>query len=265
MPRSEARKVRWETWLALFLALTGGFVDAIGYMVLFKLFVGHMSGNSIDMMVQLGQQHWGEAFHRAFPIPVFVAGVVVGAALSEALFRRGVRSQFAATFLLEAVLLVLFVAFGAACYHDGGVRPDSETAFYLLAALPSLAMGVQNSALRHVGGIGVRTTYITGMLTNFAEEAVEYGYWFGGHLRGRRVEVLLALSPRRPSFRRMGLFLGVWTTFIVGGVVGALTELRWGLFPLLAPAVALVGVAVRDLIRPIAPPRPPRTKPEWKP
>lgn len=264
MPRKESQRVRWETALALFLALVGGYVDAIGYMVLFQLFIGHMSGDTIDMMVQLGRENWGQAFHRGFPIPVFVAGVVVGAALSEALFRRGVRSQFAVTFALEALLLLLFLAFGAGCYRDGGLRPESTTVFYLLAALPALAMGVQNSALRRVGDTRVRTTYITGMLTNFAEEAVEYGYWLFDHSR-RRPGVLLALSPRQQSFNHMFFFIGIWTVYTAGGVAGALAELRWGLYPLVAPAAALSCVAVRDLVRPIAPPRPSRRKPEWKP
>ena len=264
MVRTKARRVRWETGLALFLTLVGGYVDAIGYMVLFQLFIGHLSGDTIDMMVQLGRQNWGQAFHRGFPIPVFVAGVVVGAAMSEALFRRGVRSQFAATFSLEALLLLLFMACGAACYRDGGLRPGSTTVFYLLAALPALAMGVQNSALRRAGDTRVRTTYITGMLTNFAEEAVVYGYWLLDHFR-RRPGALLALSPRQPSFGRMFFFIGIWVLYTAGGVAGALAELRWGLFPLAAPVVALGCVSVRDLVRPIAPPRPPRQKPEWKP
>ncbi len=57
----------WETGIALFLTLVGGYVDAIGYMVLFQLFIGHLSGDTIDMMVQLGRQNWGQAFHRGFP------------------------------------------------------------------------------------------------------------------------------------------------------------------------------------------------------
>ena len=73
----------------------GGFVDAVGYLVLFNLFTAHMSGNSVAMTVHAGEGNWAAALYRGFPIPLFLAGVVVGALLSEAPFRRGMRSTFA--------------------------------------------------------------------------------------------------------------------------------------------------------------------------
>ena len=57
---------------------------------------------------------------------------------------------------------------------DSAVRTGSGWTFYFVAALPPLAMGVQNSALCRIGGMGVRTTFITGMLTNAGMEFAEY-------------------------------------------------------------------------------------------
>jgi uncharacterized membrane protein YoaK (UPF0700 family) len=262
--RIRTPEVRNLAWLALLLALVGGFVDAVGYMVFFNLFTAHMSGNSVAMSVHAGEQNWPAALHRAFPIPLFVTGVVVGAFLSETLFRRGVRSTFAPALGVEAILLILFIACGGVAFREGALRPDSGYVFYLLAALPALAMGVQNSALCRIGGMGVRTTFITGMLTDSAMEFVEYVYWLCDHARPGRPGVLLALSPRQRSFRQLGLYFVLWTAYVAGGFTGALTELRWGLLCLLAPVCALICVAVRDLIHPIAPPEAPHDKPEWK-
>lgn len=264
MAEPKAGIVREQAWVALFLALVGGYVDAVGYLVLFKLFTAHMSGNSIGMTVAVGQGDWAEAFHRVFPIPIFVAGVLAGAALGEALHRRGVRSAVAAAFGLEVVLLGLFIGVGTAVYRDGAVRPGAAWAFYLIAALPPLAMGLQNSALRRVGGLGVRTTYITGMLTNFAEETVQYAYWLRGRIAAGGLRAGLAESRRQPAFRGMVLYFGIWLAYVAGGVAGALAELQWRLWALLVPLAALAGVAVADLIRPISPPQPAGDKPEWK-
>jgi uncharacterized membrane protein YoaK (UPF0700 family) len=76
--------------------------------------------------------------------------------------------------------------------------------------------------------------------------------------------VLLSLSPRQQAFRRAILYFAVWMTYVAGGFTGTLAELRRGLLCLLAPVLALIGVAARDLVHPIAPPKPPRDKPEWK-
>jgi len=246
------------TWLTLLLAVVGGFVDAVGFLVLFNLFTAHMSGNSVAMTVHAGEGNWAAALYRGFPIPLFLAGVVVGALLSEAMFRRGMRSTFAPVLALEAFLLLLFMSF------DSAVRSGSGWAFYFVAALPPLTMGVQNSALCRIGGMGVRTTFITGMLTNAGMEFAEYVYWLRDHFRRGRLGVLLLLSPRQQAFRRTILYFAVWMTYVAGGFTGTLAELRWGLLSLLAPVIALIGVAVRDLIHPIAPPKPPRDKPEWK-
>jgi uncharacterized membrane protein YoaK (UPF0700 family) len=88
------RKDREKAWLAVLLAWVAGFVDAVGYLSLSHLFLAHMSGNSAAMGAYFGQGRWGAAFHRAFPIPMFVLGVAAGAALNEAASRRGVRSLF---------------------------------------------------------------------------------------------------------------------------------------------------------------------------
>ena len=109
-------------------------------------------------------------------------------------------------------------------------RADLEIGytFYFIAALPPLAMGVQNSALCRIGGMGVRTTFITGMLTNAGMEFAEYIYWFRDHFRRGRLGVLLTLSPRRRSFRRMTLYFAVWMMYAAGGFTGTLAELRAG-------------------------------------
>jgi uncharacterized membrane protein YoaK (UPF0700 family) len=173
--------VREKAWLALILALTAGCVDAVGYVVLWKVFTAHMSGNSVSAAVHTGEGKSAEAFHRASPIPLFVLGVALGAALSEFLARKGHRRIFAVAVALEASLLLVFLLWGGPLLRDGGIPEDVPWRFYALVALPTLAMGVQNATLRRVGGATVRTTYISGMLTNFAEQTVQYLFWLRDH------------------------------------------------------------------------------------
>lgn len=252
--------------VALLLALVAGWVDGVGYVLLFKLFTAHMSGNSIAAAVGAGEGDWATALRRAFPIPVFVAGVVSGTILGELLARRGCRPTLAVALLLEAALLVAFVF--ASPDHRVVEALDKPTAgYYLVAALPVLAMGVQSAALRRVGGTGVRTTYITGMLTNFAEELVAFLFWWrdamhgpaGGWLR------LFGQALRQAHARKAALYLGIWTNYVAGAVVGTLVLGRAGPVTLLGPVATLAGVAAWDFVRPFAAPSAAMPKEEWSP
>jgi len=55
------------TWIALSLAIIGGFVDAVGYLALFRLFTAHMRGNTVAGGADLAQQEWSEAVPPQHP------------------------------------------------------------------------------------------------------------------------------------------------------------------------------------------------------
>jgi uncharacterized membrane protein YoaK (UPF0700 family) len=254
---------REKAWLAVLLAWVAGFVDAVGYVLLFRLFIAHMSGNSAAMGAHFGQGQWSEAFYRAFPIPVFVLGVIAGAALNEAASRHGVRSLFSLTLGLEAALLFLFMSCGGGVIHGGEARAKSTWEFYSLVALPAFAMGLQNAALRRVGGQIVRTTYVTGMLTNLAEDGVDYLYWLRDRRRGagdNRVTTSLRASPGQVSLKMMLLNGGIWLAFVIGAVTGGYTQQRWELRSLLFPLFGLGLIIAIDLFEPIHDARRERTR-----
>ena len=245
MPRAQARKEREQASVALTLAWVGGFVDATGYLVLFLMFTAHMSGNSIAMGVHVGQEEWGRAFHRFFPIPLYVLGVFLGAAAGEVLTRGGVRNAFALVIGLEVLLLLLFMAFGHLVLTRILSRTEGGWPFYALATLPALAMGVQNATLRRVGSMPVRLTYITGVLTNMAEEAVRYLFWLHDKRRQQiPLGVLLRLSPRQVSLTRVLLLLAIWVCYVVGAIVGCWTVLAWDTQALALPIAALIVVGL---------------------
>jgi uncharacterized membrane protein YoaK (UPF0700 family) len=97
-----------------------------------------------------------------------VAGVIIGALLTEISLQRNFRSPFAVALATEATLLLLLMLFG------DNIQTATGWIFYALTALPAMAMGVQNATLRRVGSLHIRTTYVTGMLTNFGEAVSQY-------------------------------------------------------------------------------------------
>ena len=265
MSEKQTPQVSEKAWLALVLALTAGCVDAVSYLVLWKVFTAHMSGNSVASVVSAGTGERLHALHRAFAIPMFVLGVAVGAALSEMLARSGVRRVFTVAVTLEAGLLLVVLLWGGSFLQDNVVPAEPAWRFYLLVALATLAMGVQNATLRRVGGVTVRTTYISGMLTNFAEQSVQYLFWLRDHWGAHRghLGVLFRLSRQQASFRHLCLQGSIWVVFVLGAILGVWATLRWGLVSLALPVVCLAGIAFCDLLNPIYPSREGAGKAEW--
>ena len=239
---------RQAGWI-LVLASVGGFVDAVGFLTLFHLFTAHMSGNSVWFGSAIGLGDWRLGLHHLFPIPLFVLGVVVGTTIVELARRRALRTQFAPVLLLETVLLATFMAVGSACIVDGALRTEALWAFYALAAVPAIAMGMQNATLRQIAGQTVHTTYVTGVLQSFAEDLVRYGFWLcqrrgGGDGRG---------SLAHPALRAAAVSGLLWLAYVLGAIGGGLASHRWGLLGLAVPVAVLVAGTAADLMRPLAP------------
>lgn len=245
-PKSIARPAT----TTLLLAWIAGYVDCVCYLLLFKVFISHMTGNTAAAALHAGQRSWTDALARGSAIPMFCAGVIMGAALLEVMIRRRARRLYAPGFLVEMLLLAAFIV---AAGRPGGLpsRPDTAR-FFLLLALPTLAMGVQNATFRKVGASTVRTTYITGMLTNFCEELVDYAFCAAGGMNsGCRRDKTLFLGARRPSGRRIALLGGIWVLFLVGALCGILVEERFQLDCLWLPVGLLLVLAGMDALMPL--------------
>src|SRR3954447_13390374 len=59
--------------VAVALGAVGGYIDALGFLLLYQLFAANMSGNSILLGLSLGRGQWDVALHQFLPIPLFVA------------------------------------------------------------------------------------------------------------------------------------------------------------------------------------------------
>lgn len=238
-------------WVALVLACVAGIVDAVGYLTLARLFTAHMSGNTAAIGAFLGTAHPAEALHRAMPIPFFVLGVALGAVVDEEARRRGICSAFTVALIVEAVLLAAFMLAGIAV---GPALHPGRASYILVVALAPLAMGVQSASLQRVGRTGVRTTYISGMLTDFAEEGVKTLFWVRDRSAGhgaRRLAACLRLAGRQESTIRMLLHGSIWVAFVVGAIAGGGLEARFGLWALVVPLGILLGLIARDLAKPM--------------
>lgn len=138
-------------------------MDAIAFLGLGGVFASVMTGNLVVTGIGVADRRW-ELVWRAL---VALLGYVVGGAAGSRLARsRGVRTVLA----IEGALLVAFVVLWE--IPDG--KPTGAWAVPLIA-LASSAMGLRSAAIFDLPGVGVSTTYLTGMLTAMIDDAVTSG------------------------------------------------------------------------------------------
>jgi len=224
--------------------MVGGFVDAAGFLIL-KNFVSNMTGNTAVLAARVVDGYARNALYVYFLIVMFTLGAFLSGLITEGGRRHGYKSVYAIALSVEAVLLATFVI----------LRGTIDGYFYLVSALPCLAMGLQNATITQIAGSVVRTTHITGVVTDLGLEGAQLLYWFRDRTRGRwfgRWKRSLRLSRRHPSMERLLLLASIWSSFFAGAVLGAICETGWGDIALAIPVFFLIVIITLHVVRPRA-------------
>jgi uncharacterized membrane protein YoaK (UPF0700 family) len=208
-------RTRVEIAVAAGLALSAGFVDALGALLLGGILVAHMSGNTAVGALSLERGEWSKALVRLAPIPWFLAGAGCGRILSVRLGRQR-RRRFSVLLGVEVLALVGFLLLS---WSRPGPHAPS-------VALLAVAMGLQSAALRHAAGHDVRTTFVTGMLIAIIDELIDWLFARGSDAAG-------------PGFHGL-----IWGMFFVGAFAGAAAEPRFGARAALLPILLVSMIAV---------------------
>jgi oxalate decarboxylase len=224
-PQARSRPIV-QARLALTLALVAGAVDAIGVLTLAGLFTAHMSGNTARLGVALSQGDLRRAAPLAAAIGLFVAWIAAGALLAALLDDRAGAWRTPALLGAETTLLVALLVAGALLVDNGEVRAQAGLRFYVLAALAIGAIGIQASVLSRVGDQPVRTTYISGVLTNLAQQ------------------LAAALRGEGAALRRAVVLAGVAGGYLAGATGGGVLQARIHLWSAAAPATVLLITAI---------------------
>jgi len=200
------------TWIylgGLALATVAGAINAVGFLGQHHQALSHLTGTVTVLGLELARAGYGVALHAFFILAAFFLGCLAsGMLIRQSSLRLGRRYGVALT--LESGLLLLAVLF---------LRRGANVGDYFAA----MACGLQNAMVTTYSGSAMRTTHITGMVTDL-------GIACGHFLRGAEVDWF--------RFRMYGVLL---LGFFGGALLGALGYGRWGYETLLFPAI-LSGV-----------------------
>lgn len=211
--------------LACCLTLVAGATNAGGFLAV-KLYTSHMSGIVASMadFIVLGDA--ALALSGLGALLSFMAGAATTAVMVNWARRKNLHAVFALPLALEAVLLLLFGMMGSNLNHQ--VFAFVSLTVMLLCFL----MGLQNALITKVSNARIRTTHITGMVTDIGIELGKLFYWNKGHSTASRVVA---------NRENLAMLVVLVSLFFLGGLVGALGFKSYG-FAFTAPLA--VGVAV---------------------
>jgi uncharacterized membrane protein YoaK (UPF0700 family) len=229
------RSERHNALLAGYLATVGGFVNSAGFMLLGS-FTSHVTGNVGRLAEDLVSRQLlaaAAAFSMilSFYLGAFWASLIVE---SPAFERRP--TAYAVALACESTLLLVFSLLARA---ELGAHPRLRD---MQAVLLCAAMGVQNSLVTRLSGAVVRTTHLTGVVTDLGIETARWLSWWramraSGVAHGRP-------SRERPIVAKIRLHGTIVTSFTSGAVAGCLLAACWHQLAMLLPSAAVAVAAL---------------------
>lgn len=227
------RSPRANLHLGAGLAFVAGALNAGGFLAVGQ-YTSHMTG-----MVSSAADHFalgeiGLAFSALVAVLAFVLGALSTAWLVNYARRHRPAWAYVPTLLLEALLLLIFGLIGSA------LMPHQLLRVSLTALLLCYVMGLQNALITKISEAEIRTTHVTGLLTDLGLELGRLLYW-NRSTRGPKVTA---------NRRRLRIHLSLVLAFFVGGLIGALGFKQAGFIATVPLALGLILLAGASLLRP---------------
>ncbi len=226
------RSERHDQHLAQFLTFIAGAANAGGYMA-FRQYTSHMTGIASAAADALAVGNFQIALAGLIAIVSFICGAGASAILINWGRRRGLHSQYAFPLLLEAVLLGCFGLLGE------NFLSSHSLIIPMTVMLLCFVMGLQNAMITKLSGARIRTTHITGMVTDIGIEL------------GKLIYIntpVIHLLPVRADRAKMRLLAVLIFLFFAGGVIGAVGFNHYGFDSALFLAVLLLALAIMPVI-----------------
>ncbi len=217
--------------LGITLCFVAGATNAGGFLAVGQ-YTSHMSGivSSVADNLVLGQLQLALAGIAA--VLAFVLGAMTTAWMVNWGLRRNLQSAYGRPLLLEAFLLLVFGLFGT------GINFFASLFAPLTVLLLCFIMGLQNAVITKISHAEIRTTHITGLVTDLG---IELGKLF---YINRLTRDTLVVANRQ----RLGIHLWLIASFFIGGLSGAIGFKSLGYYATIPLSVLLVLLVLRPVL-----------------
>lgn len=214
--------------IGITLAFVAGAIDVGGFLAV-RQYTSHMTGivSAAADNVTLGAYQLAAAGLAA--LFAFVFGAACSAAMVNYARRHRMHSEYALPLLVESFLLLGFGLLGP--------RLERTEALFVPFAVVLLCftMGLQNAVITKLSNAVIRTTHITGIVTDIGIELGKLCYW-----NGHRTDLLPKVHAN-PAHLRLLSLLALF--FFGGGMAGAVGFKAFGYIATVPLAIVLIGLA----------------------
>lgn len=195
---------KWLQVGIFLLAMNAGMINVLGLVTVLHQSVSHMTGNISVLAMAVLDFNW----HSVFYLSLVVICYVIGSFYSGFILGNS-HLRFGRRYGLPLSLVAFFIVM---CWLFIPYFPR----YGLLWACT--AMGIQNAMVSHYKGTIIRTTHLSGVLTDL-------GLALGYRARGLVVES-----------KRIILHLLIFLGFLIGGIIASIIYPYFGLNAFLLPA-----------------------------
>ena len=234
------RTQRANLHLGVALAFVAGALNAGGFLAIGQ-YTSHMTGVVSSAADDLVLGKVAHAIAGLLSLAAFISGAITTALMVN--FARRTPSTvtftYTAPLLLEAALLLVFGLVGTTLKAHEFINVS------MTAILLCYVMGLQNALVTKISNAEIRTTHITGLVTDLGIELGRLIYW-------NRTGQLFAPAVRanRAKLRVLGALI---SAFALGGIVGALGFKYVGYMSTVPLAVMLVVMSATSFFRRVSP------------
>ncbi|RZJ60801.1 MAG: DUF1275 domain-containing protein [Acidovorax sp.] len=227
------RTVASNRVLGLLLAFNAGAVNAGGFLVV-HLYTSHMTGFVSMLADSLVLGNTALVLGAMGALLAFLCGAATTSVMVNWARQRRLHSSYALPLLLVAVLMLVFGLVGAIT-----LSWPTPFAVPVTVLLLSFIMGLQNATVTKMSSSQIRTTHMTGVVTDLGIELGKMLYW---NRTGTAPE-----SQVRANQMRLRLFAGLLGMFLVGGLAGAAGFSRVGFVFVVPLALVLLVLSLPPL------------------
>lgn len=214
------------------LAFVAGAANAGGFLAVGQ-YTSHMTGVLSSVADNLVLGHFSLALGALGALAAFVGGAMTTAVLVNWGLRRQLHSAYGLPLLLESVALLVFGLFGAA------INLFAPLFLPLTVVLLCFIMGLQNAVITKISRAEIRTTHVTGLVTDLGIELGKLLY----------VNRTAAWAPVLANRQRLRLHGTLIACFFSGGLAGALGFKFAGFVTTVPLALLLWLLALRPLLQ----------------
>lgn len=212
--------------LAILLSMNAGFINAAGF-IAFSVLTTNITGHAALLAVNLAEGNWRIVRMVGLWLILFLSGAFVSAASIRKIGDQKPQAYIPPIFIIISVLIGILL---------GGKSFNHTTASTeLFAGSLLFAMGMQNAMVSMISNSVVRTTHLTGMITDLGIDLARACF------TKQAIEKQLK--------RRLLLRLNIILFFLSGGAIGALLFLKYQFHCFIIPILLLIFTLFYDYSR----------------